>query len=110
MLMDAQPQADTPVEIGRAGAHDLRIVWLDRHVSVYPARPLRLQCPCAACVDELTGEQRVEAAQVPQDAHPLRVEPVGRYGVSLQWSDGHRTGIYAFARLRAACPCNACQP
>ena len=97
-----------PKEIGRANQHDVKITWQDGHVSVYPARELRLKCPCAGCVDEMTGQLRVLPTNVPQDVHPLKIDLVGRYAISLQWSDGHNTGIYAFDLLRKICPCAAC--
>ena len=101
--MNAQMQL--PVEIGRANQYDVRIKWQDGHESVYPARELRLACPCAGCVDETTGAIRVTVTSVPQDVHPLKIELVGRYAISVMWSDGHNTGIYAFDRLRKMCPC-----
>jgi DUF971 family protein len=94
-----------PVEIGRANEHDVRIRWQDGHQSVYPARALRLACPCAGCVDEVTGIVRVIATSVPANVHPLRIEPIGRYAIAIHWSDGHHTGIYAFELLRQRCPC-----
>jgi DUF971 family protein len=98
-----------PLEIGRANQHDVRIRWQDGHESVYPARGLRLSCPCAACVDEVTGAARVSGERIPEDVHPVRVELVGRYAVSIAFSDGHHTGIYPFERLRALCPCERCR-
>lgn len=97
-----------PVEIGRANVHDVAVHWHDGHASVYPARALRLQCPCAGCVDEVTGGSRLVEASVSADVHPLAIQLVGRYGMAIRWSDGHGTGIYAFDRLRAACPCGLC--
>jgi len=94
-----------PTEIGRANRHDVKIRWQDGHESVYPARELRLQCPCAGCVDEMTGVVRVIQSSVPEDVHPLTITLVGRYAISIDWSDGHRTGIYAFDYLRKRCPC-----
>ena len=101
----AEAQIPVPVEIGRANQHDVKVVWQDGHVSVYLARELRLACPCAGCVDEMTGAVRVIATSVPQDVHPLKVDLIGRYAISITWSDGHNTGIYAFDRLRKMCPC-----
>ncbi len=95
----------TPVEIGRANQHDVTIRWSDGHESVYPARMLRLACPCAGCVDEITGQRRLIARSVPEDVHPLKIESIGRYAITVHWSDGHRTGIYAFDLLRNLCPC-----
>ena len=101
---DSRPSLAAPKEIGRANEHDVRIVWHDGHESVYLARELRLKCPCAACVDEFTGTLRLISSSVPGDVHPVKVNLVGRYAVSFEWSDGHHTGIYAFNLLRRLCP------
>lgn len=99
----------TPLEIGRANTADVKVAWRDGHVSVYPARFLRLRCPCAGCLDEVTGEPLLVEAEIPQDVAPQSVQIVGRYAITIHWSDGHRTGIYPFDLLRALCPCEACR-
>ena len=91
--MPLSPQP-TPVEIGRAGESGIQIRWSDGKIAIYPARFLRLACPCAHCVDEMTGRKVLTVASVPQDIRPLAIEPVGRYAISIHWSDGHSTGIY----------------
>ena len=48
------------------------------------------------------------ATSVPQNVYPVKIDLVGRYAISIQWSDGHNTGIYAFDRLRKLCPCGKC--
>ena len=90
-----------PLEIGRANEHDVKIRWNDGTEAVYPARFLRLECPCAVCVDELTGRRTLQPATIPDDVHPAAIEPVGRYAIQVYWSDGHSTGIYTWERLRA---------
>jgi DUF971 family protein len=105
--MDAE--AARPREIARSGAADVAIEWADGHHSVYPARTLRLACPCAECQDELTRRQLVDAAMVPEDVRPLGIDLVGSYAISVRWSDGHATGIYAFRSLREECPCEPCR-
>ena len=94
-----------PVEIGRANQHDVKIRWQDGHETIYPARELRLKCPCAGCVDEVTGKARLIATSIPQNVIPLKIDVVGRYAMNIQWSDGHNTGIYGFNYLRKICPC-----
>lgn len=95
--MDTFP---VPSEITRANVHDILIRWKDGHESVYPARDLRLACPCAGCVDETTGVQRIHPAAIREEVHPLKISPVGNYAIQISWSDGHRTGIYSFKYLR----------
>lgn len=90
----------TPTAIRQEGPRTLAITWTDGHRSVYDVRMLRLACACARCVDEWSGEGRLDEGSVPQDVRPLAVRPVGRYAIQIDWSDGHTTGIYPFARLR----------
>ncbi len=79
------------------------------HAGMFPARALRLACPCAACMEEMTGRPLLDPATVPDDVRPVQLSLVGSYGLKVRWSDGHDTGIYTFERLRAACPCDACR-
>jgi ATP-binding protein involved in chromosome partitioning len=89
-----------PTAIRQAGPRELAIAWADGAECVYAVRDLRLACGCASCVDEWSGEGRLDPATVPADVRPLRITPVGRYAIQIQWSDGHETGIYPFRRLR----------
>jgi len=36
------------------------------------------------------------------------VETVGNYAIRLNWSDGHRSGIYSYEHFRRICPCAEC--
>jgi ATP-binding protein involved in chromosome partitioning len=90
----------TPARIGQSGPRQLAITWQDGVESIYEVRALRLACACAQCVDEWTGQQRLDPSSVPEDVHPRRIEPVGRYAIQFEWSDGHSAGIYSFRRLR----------
>ena len=78
------------------------------HEAFYPARALRLACPCAGCVEEISGRPLLDPATVAAGIKPLSLSLVGAYGIRVQWSDGHATGIYTFERLLQACPCEAC--
>src|SRR5688572_2831764 len=87
----------------------LRIEWdQSGHEGFYPARALRLACPCAACVEEMSGRPILDPALVGPDIRPLSLALVGAYGLRINWSDGHSTGIYTFDGLLAACPCRRC--
>ena len=61
---------------------------------------LRLACPCANCIDEITGAARLVPATISADVKPVSVRSVGNYAISIVWSDGHDTGIYSFERLK----------
>jgi DUF971 family protein len=108
MVAAMQRDPFAPTAFLQRGPRALAITWGDGHESVYDVRALRMACGCAACVDEWTGEERLDDATVPADVAPVRIQPVGRYAIQIDWSDGHATGIYPFRRLRALCRCDDC--
>ena len=92
--------------------HDIVSVEVDRasHVEVefedgvtarFELPPLRLACPCAECNSR---RQRGEPASRPvAEGGPITISDAkmaGNWGLSLDWSDGHSTGIYAWTTLR----------
>jgi DUF971 family protein len=81
-------------------ADDLTIEWRDGVVSHFPFFALRDSCPCASCVDELTGEKVLDPKKIRPDIHIVKCEYVGNYAIRIDWSDGHNTGIYSFRFLR----------
>ncbi|MBI3848571.1 MAG: P-loop NTPase [Planctomycetes bacterium] len=89
----------TPTTI-KSDQSPITIVWSDGKETKHPFRELRLQCPCAMCVDEWTGAKRLDPATIAADVKPLEIRPVGRYAIQITWSDGHGSGIYSFDRLR----------
>ena len=98
-----------PRKVDRLENGGVSVLWDDGHRSIYPPKELRFACRCAVCVDEWTGAQRLDPAQVPSDIAIKEIRPVGRYGLQFVWSDGHSTGIYTFQHLRENCPCETCR-
>ena len=77
----------------------VEIQWDNGSESVIPYRKLRFECPCAGCVNEMTGERMIQEASIPADIRITGVTVLGRYALQIQWSDGHGTGLYHFDRL-----------
>ncbi len=92
--------ADEPNEMELVNDNELRIRWGDETETRHTAYNLRANCACAECVDEDTGQKILDKKRIPLDIKLKDINPVGRYGVSIQFSDGHNTGIYTFNRLR----------
>lgn len=90
-----------PVSIESAAPGILRFVWDEdgKLVTEYPARFLRASCRCASCVSETTGAQILDPRGIPDDIDVTRASLVGNYGVALDFSDGHTTGIYSWEYL-----------
>lgn len=103
-----------PVEIHLERSRQLCVRWADGHESVYPVVFLRQHCPCATCRHEREARARnplhVMSAptRMADQATAIGAELVGHYALRISWADGHDTGIYDFATLRALCPCAEC--
>jgi ATP-binding protein involved in chromosome partitioning len=98
----------TPTEIVGLLRSTITIHWDDDHTTVYPARELRLRCRCAMCIEEMTGQPLLDPKTVAENVRARGIRVVGNYAISIDWSDGHTTGIYNFRDLRANCPCDDC--
>ncbi|MBC7658682.1 MAG: DUF971 domain-containing protein [Chitinophagaceae bacterium] len=78
----------------------LAINWTDGKKSLYDTVELRRQCRCAFCIDEVTKQPKLDPDSVPETLRPVKIESVGRYALTIAFSDGHKTGIYSFDWLR----------
>ena len=78
----------------------LAIDWKDGVRSEFVPRYLRQLCPCAGCVDEMTGIRTLDPEAVAEGIYPTAIHYVGRYALQFVWSDGHSTGIYTWDYLR----------
>lgn len=90
-------------EPGRPPA--IEILWSDGRTAIYPPRLLRDACPCATCREKRATPVAATLLPVltPQEALPLAVvgmTPVGQYAYSIEFSDGHSSGIYTLDYLR----------
>ena len=90
--------------------HTVNILWKDGHENVYPHKFLRERCSCAQCTGAPGAFSRapIDVPKIPDGVKPIRFGQVGRYAITISWSDGHSTGIYSYEYLRAMCPCSLC--
>lgn len=96
---DPRMSAPALTEVRRLdGGFRLSLTWEDGATADVTANTLRGWCPCAVCQGH--GASRVVFRPPSQPVRVGHIEPVGAYGISLQFSDGHATGIYRFEYLR----------
>lgn len=81
----------------------LRLTWSDGLVGDLVIRDLRIGCPCAFCVNEITGERMVDPKDIPSGTGLKDMQPVGRYAYRVLFDDGHDTGLFTLEELRARC-------
>ncbi len=96
-----------PRVITKSDPSKIVIEWSDDHVTTYTAAQLRSICPCAGCVDEISGVRTHDPATVAGDLTQSGTVMVGHYAISMRFSDGHATGIYPFVFLREQDPAAA---
>jgi DUF971 family protein len=89
-----------PLVIRRSDPRRLEVEWADGHTTTYATRELRGLCPCARCVNEVTGVRMHDPSAVAEDLEHSDVRFVGNYALTLRFSDGHDTGIFPFRFLR----------
>jgi DUF971 family protein len=96
----------TPTKLELTPNSRLRITWSDAQIREYSFRELRDKCPCATCREKRDAPPP-SPLQLPiisaAEAQPLRItgmKPVGNYAYSIEFSDGHDTGIFTLENLR----------
>jgi DUF971 family protein len=109
--MPTEAEEPSPLRFHQEPDGTLAIDWRDGHQTLLAPGRLRDGCPCALCREERSRHEAAEAGPGPSAARTVRLvelRPVGRYGLSPVWSDGHQTGIYSWTVLRSLCDCVAC--
>ena len=98
-----------PVTLERGDEGELSIRWNDGVHQRISVRHLRDACPCASCLEKARARETSQRpgqlpVLAPADTMPLQImamEPAGRYGYTVRFSDGHSSGIYSLEILRA---------
>ena len=87
------------IDLHNAG---ILIEWSNGKSHVFPYLYLRLQCPCAHCVEEMSGRPILDISSVPGDITILEYSLVGKYALQFMWSNADScstSGIYPFEML-----------
>lgn len=86
------------VEVDRM--NEMRIRFADGVNARFDLLNLRKGCPCAGCRGHReAGRSSFAGTEITIADAELH----GAWGISLRWSDGHSTGIYAWSYLRDWC-------
>jgi DUF971 family protein len=95
-----------PTQLERLDEQRLLIHWSDGRKREYTFAELRSACPCASCREKRSAPP-APPSLLPvlsaAEARPLSIasmSPVGNYAYSIEFSDGHNTGIYTLELLR----------
>src|SRR5580693_6345734 len=92
-----------PTSLALTPAGRLRIEWSDGQGREYTVQELRTKCPCATCREKRAEPPPLFPVLRAEETRPLTIagmKPVGNYAYSIDFSDGHDTGIYTMDLLR----------
>ena len=93
-----------PDKIEQISADAVIIYWNDGRQCIYNTKMLRNNCPCAVCREEREDDNPLKVLKTNLSTIELvRWKWVGNYAISMEWNDGHDTGIYTYEFLRELC-------
>ena len=97
-----------PTRLELVQPNRLVIQWSDGEQREYDVEDLRRKCPCATCREKRREKESAPPPMLPviapEETQPLTIsgmQPVGNYAYSIQFSDGHNTGIFALDLLKS---------
>ena len=93
----------TPTRIDKHSLTEMLLEWSTGKRYSLAFVELRFRCPCAACVDEHTGQRVIKKESISPEIRPTNVQLVGRYAVQITWTDGHSTGMFHYDTLAKLC-------
>jgi ATP-binding protein involved in chromosome partitioning len=81
------------LNIKRADDHSFIIEWKDGVITRYRFNEVQKDCPCAGCSE-------IKEKQISPDVDAIRIIPVGRYALRIEFNSGCTAGIYSYDLLR----------
>ena len=96
------PNGEPPTKVELDRERHLLLTWADGRVSTFALESLRGNCPCAQYRGLRSQGKPVYNAQSAVPLTAIHAELVGNWGITIHWSDGHDTGIHAWAVLGVA--------
>jgi DUF971 family protein len=77
----------------------VKIAWNPDNIVEYTAKILRTNCHCANCISEITGEKTLDPNSITDDIQIAGAQLNGNYAISINFTDGHTTGIFTFEMM-----------
>lgn len=101
-----------PLSLNKTDNRELHIVWSDGREQVLGYRVLRDGCQCANCGEkrkaDLLDRANADPTSLPvlsdnqlQPLDIVKMEPAGNYAYSIEFSDGHTSGLFTFDLIRS---------
>ena len=96
LFAEATGRVPTDIKLHQASCI-LEVTFDDGKIFKLPCEYLRVYTPSAEAVGHGPGQEVLQTGK--QDVTITDIKPVGNYAISLQFSDGHDSGIYSWDLL-----------
>ncbi|HEX5615827.1 MAG TPA: DUF971 domain-containing protein [Acidimicrobiia bacterium] len=104
------PDGPAPSEVELDRTVGLTLRWPGGETATFALPGLRAACPCAECRGRREQGHQVGPGPDQPPIEARGAELVGAWGLTIEWSDGHGTGIYSWGVLRAWAGLDAAEP
>jgi DUF971 family protein len=90
-----------PTTIKMIDGKALFVKWNDDSESMINLMKMRKFCPCATCASEREEQSKNYIPIFSGNQIQIKsITQVGSYAISIQWKDGHNTGIFEYPFLK----------
>lgn len=97
-------EKQAPSKISRPKYYLLKAEWKDGFSATIKLEDFRKECPCATCKEDEMHKKSSAITNLtmhkPGKNDLKELKPMGNYGVTATWGDGHNTGIYPWDMFR----------
>jgi len=98
---DSCEKNEPPImRIEQKNVYSLTIHWKDGKIQTIDLCEIQKNCPCANCINEITGKRLLDLKTVKKDVRAISFQTIGRYALQIQFTSGCSTGIYSFEQLQ----------
>lgn len=101
-VCDHRGQKRPNLEVRKINPHQVSI-FLDGKENIYSYSDLQKRCPCARCVDPVSGISIVDEERLSKMVQASKIEEIGNYGLRFHFNSGCKQGIYTWEHLQSLC-------
>jgi len=78
---------------------NITLTWSNGIKKTIDNKKLRINCHCASCINEMTGQKTLQDKNIPNDIKATEIKPIGNYALSITWTDGHSSGLFSYKMI-----------
>lgn len=85
--------------LSQTNSFSVTVQWNEKDFTVFPLNVLQKNCPCAHCVEEISGKRLVNTGTLTSPIEASHIAKIGQYGIRISFNSGCTTGIFSYDYL-----------